>query len=129
MYLFSHGPPKRIPFQYQSYRIYRTVGLEDSENLVTYTKYVSNQFPPTKFDLGAQERNRHTSNNLNLCDTVRISENDTDLRWGSTLLCELADLVNNLLWGGLEPCWRSARVWDGGCRYTLSVAVKTTHDD
>jgi len=54
------------------------VGFEDSENLVT-------------------------SNHLNLGDTVRISEDDTDLRWSSTLLCELADLVDDLLGGGLQP--------------------------
>ena len=54
----------------------------------------------------------HTSDNLDLRDTVRISEDDTNLGWGGTLLCELADLVNNLLWGGLEPRRSGARVWN-----------------
>jgi len=58
------------------------IGLEDSENLVT-------------------------SNHLHLGDAVRISEDDTDLRWSSTLLRELADLVDDLLGGGLQPRRRS----------------------
>jgi len=64
------------------------IGLEDSQNLVT-------------------------SNNLDLCYTMRISENDADLRWSSTLLCKLADLVDDLLGSGLQPRRRSSRVWDG----------------
>lgn len=74
-------------------------------------------------------RNSHTSDNLNLGDAVRVSEDDTDLGWGSTLLGELADLVDDLLGGGLEPRRSSAGVWDGRGRYTLSIAVKTTHDE
>lgn len=79
------------------------IGLEDSENLIT-------------------------SNDLDLGDTVRISEHDTDLRWSSTLLCELADLVNDLVGGGLQPRRGSSRVGDCRGRYALSVAVKATHD-
>lgn len=71
---------------------------------------------------------QHTGDHLDLRDTVRISEDDTDLRRGSTLLCELADLVDNLLGGGLQPRRRNARVWDSRGRYAFSVAVKTTHD-
>jgi len=63
------------------------VGLEDSENLVA-------------------------SNHLHLRNTVRISKNNTDLRWSSTLLRKLADLVHDLLRGGLEPRRRSPGVWD-----------------
>jgi hypothetical protein len=70
-----------------------------------------------------------TSNNLDLCDAMRISENDADLRRSSTLLCKLADLVDDLLGSGLQPRRRSSRVWDGRGRYALSVAVKTTHGD
>lgn len=69
----------------------------------------------------------HTSDNLDLSDTVRVTEDDTDLGRGGTLTGELADLVDDLLGSGLEPCWGSARVWDGAGRYSLSVAVKTTH--
>jgi len=57
-----------------------------------------------------------------------VTENDTDLGWGGTLLCELADLIDDLLWGGLQPRRRSARVWDGARRDTLSTTVHTTHD-
>jgi len=64
------------------------IGLEDSENLVT-------------------------SDHLDLRNTVRISEDDTDLRWSGTLLRKLADLVDNLLGGGLEPRRRGSGVWDG----------------
>jgi hypothetical protein len=73
------------------------------------------------------EQRIHTSDNLDLSNTVRISENDTDLRWGGTLLCKLADLVDDLRGGGLQPRWRSAGVWDGGGWYALSVGMKTAH--
>jgi len=65
------------------------IGLQDSENLVT-------------------------SNDLDLRNTVRISEDNTDLGRGCALLCKLADLVDNLFRGGLEPRRGGARVWDGG---------------
>jgi len=79
------------------------IRLEDAENLVT-------------------------SDNLDLRNTVRVPEDNTDLRGSCTLLGELADLVDDLLGGGLEPGGRGARVGDGAGGYTLSVAVKTTHD-
>ena len=60
---------------------------------------------------------------------MAISEDDTDLGWGSTLTGKLADVVDDLLGGGFEPCWDGARVWDGAGRDTLSFAVKTTHVD
>lgn len=60
------------------------------------------------------ERCVHTSNHLDLGNSVRISEDDTDLRWSSTLLRKLADLVNDLLGGGLEPRRRGSGVWDSG---------------
>jgi len=70
---------------------------------------------------------QHTSDNLDLRNTVGVTENDTDLRWGGTLLCELADLVDNLLWGGLQPRWRLARVWNSRGRNALATAVHATH--
>lgn len=86
-----------------------------------------------------------TGNDLHLRDTMAVAENDTDLRWSSALLRELADLVNDLIGCGLEPGWGGARVWDGGARYALrfisehpqsrrdsaylAVGVKTTHLD
>jgi len=70
---------------------------------------------------------KHTSDNLDLSNTVRVSEDNTDLRRGGTFLCELADLIDDLVGGGLQPRrWRS-RIGNCGGRYALSVAVKTTH--
>jgi hypothetical protein len=58
---------------------------------------------------------------------VGVTENDTNLRGSGALLRELADLVNDLLGGGLEPCRGSARVGDGRGRYALSVGVESSH--
>ena len=50
-------------------------------------------------------------------DSVRIPQDDSDLRWGQALLGKLANLVNDFLGRSLEPCrslssvW-SARSWD-----------------
>jgi len=52
------------------------------------------------------------SDDLNLSNTVRVTENNTNLRWSGTLLRELADLIYNLLGSGLQPRRRSARVWE-----------------
>lgn len=41
------------------------------------------------------------------------------------LLGELADLVSDLVGGGLEPCWRSSGVRNGRRGDTLSLGVKT----
>lgn len=40
---------------------------------------------------------KHTSDNLDLSDTVGITEDNTDLGWGCALLGKLADLVDNLI--------------------------------
>lgn len=64
---------------------------------------------------------------LNLGNTVAVTENNTDLRRGGTLLGELADLLNNLLGGGLEPGRGSTAVGESGGRNALSLGVKTTH--
>ena len=87
-----------------------TIGLEDSENLVTCKLLV---FSPSHLHLSSIFADGHTSDDLNLSDTVRISEDNTDLRWSCALLSKLADLVDDLLRGGLEPCWGSSRVGDG----------------
>ena len=58
---------------------------------------------------------------------MRVTEDLANLRGSGTLLCELANLLNILLGGGLQPRRGVARVGDGGGRYALSVAVKTTH--
>ena len=53
-----------------------------------------------------------TSDETGLGDTVSISQQDTDLRWGQTLSGVLDDLLNNAVWGGLEPSWSISRVWN-----------------
>ena len=58
---------------------------------------------------------------------MAISQDNTDLRGGSTLLSELADLVNDLLGGGLEPGRGGAGVGDGRGRDALALGVKTAH--
>jgi len=67
----------------------KAIRLEDSKNLVT-------------------------SNNLDLCNTVRISEDNTNLRWSCAFLCKFANLVDDLLGGCLQPRRRSSGVWNGG---------------
>ena len=64
---------------------------------------------------------------LDLGNAVRVTKDLTNLGGSGTLLCELANLLNNLLGSSLQPGGRVARVRDGGSRYSLSVAVKTTH--
>ena len=70
---------------------------------------------------------RLTGDNLDLSDTVGVTENDTNLRRSGTLTGELADLVDDLLGGGLQPRWGSAGVGESAGRYALSVTVKATH--
>lgn len=72
-------------------------------------------------------KTRRTSDNLDLGNTVGVTEDNTDLRRGGTLTGELADLVDDLLGGGLEPCRGSARVGDGAGRNALALGVKTAH--
>lgn len=60
---------------------------------------------------------------------MAVTEDNTNLRRRSTLPGELADLVNDLLGGGLEPGRGGTRVGDGRARNALSLAVKTTHFD
>ncbi len=71
----------------------------------------------------------HTSNDADLGDSVRVTENDTDLRGRGTLAGKTADLLLDLGRSGLEPGRGSARVGDGRSRNSLSVGVKTSHCD
>ena len=57
---------------------------------------------------------QRTSDDTDLGNAVGVAQDDTDLRGSSTLLGELADLLDDLLGGGLEPRRGSARVGDGG---------------
>jgi len=100
----------------------RTVRLEDSQDLVAFD---GRQYQ-TSTPRGLQKQ--HTSHDSDLGDTVRVSEDDADLRGRRALLRELADLLDDLVGRGLEPSRRVARVRNRRGRNTLSRAVKTTHD-
>lgn len=70
---------------------------------------------------------KHTGNDLHLGDTVAIPQHNTNLRRRSTLLGELADLVDDLVGGDLEPGRGGTRVRDRRAGDTLSVTVHATH--
>lgn len=55
-----------------------------------------------------------SGNDLDLSNAVAVPEDLTNLGRSSTLLCETADLLNDLLGGGLQPSRRAAGVRDGG---------------
>ena len=74
----------------------QTVGLQDSHDLVT-------------------------SDDTGLGNTVSISQQDTDLRWGQTLSGVLDDLLNDRLSGSLEPSWSISRVWNSRRGDTLTL--------
>lgn len=57
---------------------------------------------------------------------MAVAQNDTNLGGSGALPGELADLVNDLLGGGLEPRGRAAGVGDGGGRNALALAVEAT---
>lgn len=79
-----------------------TVGLQDAEHLAA-------------------------GDELDLTDTVRVTEDDADLRGGETLLGELADQIGHLGGGGLQPRGGSALEGLGGARDTLTRSMHTTH--
>lgn len=61
------------------------------------------------------------SNALDLCNAMRVTEKNTNLRWRQPLLSKLADVFIDFLGGDLEPARRSPLVrksWRGN---TLSV--------
>ena len=74
-----------------------------------------------------RDRGFRTSDKLDLGNSVAITENDTDLGRGGTLLGQLADVVDNLVRGGLEPRRGGARVGDSRGRNALALGVKATH--
>lgn len=71
--------------------------------------------------------NFHTGDKLDLGNAVGVTEDDTDLRRGSTLSGELADLVDDLVGGGLQPRGSGAGVGESGGRNALALAVKSAH--
>ena len=54
-----------------------------------------------------------TSDEADLGDTVRVTKGNTDLRGRQTLAGELADVLDDILRGGLEPRRGSAPVGEG----------------
>jgi hypothetical protein len=101
----------RIPFDLRILRI-----------LLPASEHVSLQKPFSNLTLAL------TSNDLDLSDTMTISQHNADLRRSGALPCEFADVVDNSLGVGLEPGGNGARVRDGRSTDTLSFTVKTTHD-
>ena len=62
----------------RSWLLIRTMGLQDTKNLVTGDK-------------------------AHLRDTMRVTEGNTDLGGCQTLASQLADVLNDIIGGGLEP--------------------------
>lgn len=61
---------------------------------------------------------KHTSDNLDLSDTVGVTEDNTDLGWSCALLGKLADLVDNLRYvrdcrNGFVDVFRELRTCSG----------------
>ena len=57
------------------------------------------------------------SNESHLGDAMRIAEGNTDLGRAQPLAGELADVLNNILRGSLEPYRGSTAIWKCGGRY------------
>lgn len=70
---------------------------------------------------------QHTGDDLDLGDSMRVTQDDTDLGRRGALLGEFANLVNDLVGSGLHPRRGVAAVGNGRSRNSLSVGVKTTH--
>lgn len=117
-----------LPFR-GSHGVYHTIALEDTEDLVTCTPIV------LVFRISSLPLSQGcisiflTGHDLDLGNTVAVPQDNTDLRRGDTLPGQLADLVDDLVGGGLQPRRRGARVWDGRVGDTLALAVQTTHFD
>mmetsp|Transcript_1209 Transcript_1209/g.1086 ORF Transcript_1209/g.1086 Transcript_1209/m.1086 type:complete len:157 (-) Transcript_1209:14-484(-) len=56
-----------------------------------------------------------------------VPEQDADAGGRHTLACQLADLLNHLLGGGLAPAGRAALVGEGGGAEPLALAVHAPH--
>lgn len=70
------------------------MGLEDTEDLVS----------GDETDLG---------------DAMGVTEGDTDLRRGQTLASKLDDVVNDIVRGGFQPCWRGSAIRQSGGRWAI----------
>ena len=123
-------------------------GIEDRTVALQDLRYSLVTSPQTKCSTCTYTEDLVTGDDLDLGNTVAVTEDNTDLGGGSTafisfapflsqrqeslnipLLGELADLVNDLVGSGLQPAGGSARVGESGGRNALSLGVKTTHCD
>lgn len=78
--------------------------------------------------VGTQDTNDlGSSNGVDQRNTVGVTQNATDLRWSDTLTGKLADLLNNVLRGSLDPGRRSAAIRDSRLANTLSGSIHATH--
>lgn len=68
-----------------------------------------------------------SGNGLDLGDSIRVTQDDTDLRGGQTLLGEFADVVLDIGGRDLEPRGGGASVGEGTLGDTLSGSMHTTH--
>ena len=68
-----------------------------------------------------------TSNRFDLCDSVRVTQNNTNLRGSQALLRKLADMIFNVFRRDFEPGGRTAFVRQGTLGDTLSGSMHTTH--
>jgi len=84
-------------------------------------------------DLGRQSlrlqdaQNFRPSHKFYLSDSVRISQDDANLRGGQTLLSQLVDLLFYILRAQLKPGWQGTPIRQSALRNTLSGSVHTTH--
>jgi len=62
-----------------------------------------------------------------LCNTVRVSEDNTNLGWSQTLLGQLEDLVLDLVTGDLQPLRNRPPVRKSRLADALSRCVHPTH--
>ena len=102
--------------------VLHTIWLEDAEDLIAYS-YVSKSGESVEYKWGSL-----TSDDLDLSNTMGVPQSNTDLWRSRAFLCELADLIDDLFGGNLEPRWGCARVWDSTGWYTFAIAMETTHD-
>lgn len=72
-------------------------------------------------------KNLRTGHRLKLRDTHGVSQGDTDLRGGQTLLGQLRDMLNDVLRLELQPRWRSALVGESRAGNTFTLSVNTSH--
>ncbi|KAF0732681.1 hypothetical protein Ae201684P_014462 [Aphanomyces euteiches] len=68
-----------------------------------------------------------TSHRLDLGNAVRVTQDDTNLGRGQTLLGELAHVIFNIFRRDLKPRRRSALVWASRLAHTLAAGMHTTH--